>query len=98
MEEDSDAVRRAKDLEVQAVRAAEEGNLEDALELLTRAVNEAPNYASPYNNRAQVCYSATDELSKLQQNMQLQKSVMDIFHDHHLSRPIASPYNNRAQI
>ena len=54
MEEDSDAVQRAKDLEVQAVRVAEEGNLEDALELLTRAVNEAPNYASPYNNRAQV--------------------------------------------
>ena len=54
VEEDSDVVQRAKDLEVQAVRAAEEGNLEDALELLTRAVNEAPNYASPYNNRAQV--------------------------------------------
>ena len=54
MEEDSDAVQRAKDLEVQAVRAAEEGNLKDSLELLTRAVNEAPNYASPYNNRAQV--------------------------------------------
>lgn len=54
VEEDSDAVQKAKDLEVQAVRVAEEGNLEDALELLTRAVNEAPNYASPYNNRAQV--------------------------------------------
>ena len=54
VEEDSDAVQKAKDLEVQAVRAAEEGNLEDALELLTRAVNEAPNYSSPYNNRAQV--------------------------------------------
>ena len=64
MEEDSDVVQRAKDLEVQAVCAAEEGNLEDALELLTRAVNEAPNYASPYNNRAhvQVCYNAADEL------------------------------------
>ena len=54
IEEDSDAVQRAKDLQVQAVRAAEEGNLEDALALLTRAINEAPNYASPYNNRAQV--------------------------------------------
>ena len=54
VEEDSDAVQRAKDLEVQAVRVAEEGNLEDALEVLTRAVNEAPNYASPYNNRTQV--------------------------------------------
>ena len=53
MEEDSDPVQRAKDLEVQAVQAAEEGNLEDALELLMRAVSEAPNYASPYN-RAQV--------------------------------------------
>ena len=54
VEEDSDAVQKANDLEVQAVRVAEEGNLEDALELLTRAINEAPNYASPYNNRAQV--------------------------------------------
>ena len=54
VEEDSDAVQRAKDLEVRAVQAAEEGNLEDALELLTRAANEAPNYTSPYNNRAQV--------------------------------------------
>ena len=40
--------------EVQAVWAAEEGNLEDALEVLMRAVNEAPNYTSPYNNRTQV--------------------------------------------
>ena len=45
--------RRTK-VHVQAVRAAEEGSLGDALELLHRAVTEAPDYASPYNNRAQV--------------------------------------------
>ena len=57
-------MQRAKNLEVQEVCVAEEGNLEDALELLMRAVNEAPNYASPYSNRAhvQVCYNAADEL------------------------------------
>ena len=54
VEGDPDAVQRAKNLEVQAVQAAEEGSLGDALELLNRAVAEAPNYASPYNNRAQV--------------------------------------------
>jgi len=54
VEGDPDAIQRAKNLEVQAVRAAEEGSLGDALELLSRAITEAPNYASPYNNRAQV--------------------------------------------
>ena len=47
-------VPRAKELEVEAVKAAESGRLADALELLNRAVEVAPRYASPYNNRAQV--------------------------------------------
>ena len=49
VEGDPAAIQRAKDLEVQAVRATEEGSLGDALELLHRAVTEAPNYASPYS-------------------------------------------------
>ena len=53
-EADSEEVKRAKLLEVEAVRAAEEGSLGDALELLNQAVTVAPNFASPYNNRAQV--------------------------------------------
>ena len=52
--EDSPEVLRAKELEIQAVRAAEGGSLGDALELLNRAITETPDYASPYNNRAQV--------------------------------------------
>ena len=64
VEGDPAAIERAKDLEVQAVRAAEEGSLGDALELLHRAVTEAPNYASPYNNRAQVSLSGRVELSE----------------------------------
>ena len=51
---ESEEVKRAKLLEVEAVRAAEGGSLGDALELLNQAVTVAPNYASPYNNRAQV--------------------------------------------
>ena len=53
-EADSEEVKRAKLLEVEAVRAAEGGSLGDALELLNQAVTVAPNFASPYNNRAQV--------------------------------------------
>ena len=53
-DEESEEVKRAKMLEVEAVRAAEGGSLGDALEILNQAVTVAPNYASPYNNRAQV--------------------------------------------
>ena len=51
---ESEEVKRSKLLEVEAVRAAEGGSLGDALELLNQAVTVAPNYAFPYNNRAQV--------------------------------------------
>ena len=53
-EAESEEVKRAKLLEVEAVKAAEGGSLGDALELLNQAITVAPNYASPYNNRAQV--------------------------------------------
>ena len=51
---DSQEVVKARALEVQAVRAAEEGDLDKSLELIKLAIETAPDYASPYNNRAQV--------------------------------------------
>jgi len=49
-----DEVREAKRLEVEAVQEAESGRLDQALQLLERAVAMAPEYPSVYNNRAQV--------------------------------------------
>lgn len=43
-----------KEMEIAAVRKAEEGDLEAALAQLNQAVQLAPSYASLYNNRAQV--------------------------------------------
>lgn len=44
----------AKKLEIQGVRAAESKNLDEALSLLTRAIELYPTRASLFNNRAQV--------------------------------------------
>lgn len=52
--DESEAVKAAKALEVEAVREAEQGRLAQALSLLTEAVTMAPECPSPYNNRAQV--------------------------------------------
>ena len=46
--------QEVKDLEKAGVRQAEEGDLSGALEQLTRVLELVPNYASGYNNRAQV--------------------------------------------
>lgn len=51
---DSEEVQGAKRLEMEAVKVAEQGRMEDALTLLTQAMALAPHYPSPYNNRAQV--------------------------------------------
>ena len=51
---ESEEVKRAKSLEVEAVNAAESGDLTRALSLLTEAITTAPHYPSSYNNRAQV--------------------------------------------
>lgn len=45
---------KAKELELEAVKCAESGNLQRALELLTEAQKVSSEYASVYNNRAQV--------------------------------------------
>ena len=44
----------AKDLELEGVKCAENGDLPRALELLTEAQKMSSDYASAYNNRAQV--------------------------------------------
>jgi hypothetical protein len=71
-EAESEEVKRAKLLEVEAVRAAEGGSLGDALELLNQAITVAPNYASPYNNRAQVREEERDKGGTLYQALVLQ--------------------------
>ena len=48
------SVVRAKEIELEAVQTAENGDLDRSLELLKEAMEIAPNYASLYNNRAQV--------------------------------------------
>ena len=53
--EDSDEVKQAKALEIEGVKTAEQGKLEEALSILTEAITIASHYPSPYNNRAQVC-------------------------------------------
>ena len=49
-----DVPQEVKDLEKAGVRQAEEGDLSGALDQLTRVLELVPNYASGYNNRAQV--------------------------------------------
>ena len=56
------APREVREMEVKAVKAAEEGRLDEALQLLTEAVAMAPNSASIYNNRAQVTSHDTTSL------------------------------------
>ena len=57
-EQQQPAPREVREREVRAVQAAEEGRLDEALQLLNEAVAMAPDSASVYNNRAQVrsCY------------------------------------------
>lgn len=45
--------KKAKDLEVAAVKAAESGNLDEAIRLFTEAISVCPDRPSCYNNRAQ---------------------------------------------
>ncbi|KAF0294670.1 Tetratricopeptide repeat protein 36 [Amphibalanus amphitrite] len=53
-ESDSEECRRSRQLERDAVQAAEAGDHQTALRLLTEAVSAAPQRPSPYNNRAQL--------------------------------------------
>jgi hypothetical protein len=66
------APREVREMEVKAMVAAEEGRLDEALQLLNDAVVKAPDSASVYNNRAQVasfsrCISCDSRWRKLYQ-------------------------------
>lgn len=52
-ENNSETVKESKSLEVEGVKLAEAGNLEEALKSFTQAIQITPSMASGYNNRAQ---------------------------------------------
>ena len=53
-EDDIPNLHEIKALETAAVKLAEGGNLTEALNALNKVITLSPNYASVYNNRAQV--------------------------------------------
>ena len=53
IEVETDAVKEAKQLEVEGVKQAEAGHTDRALELFSQAIHIAPEHASSFNNRAQ---------------------------------------------
>ena len=52
--EETQEEKKAKELEISAVKSAEEGQVDIALNYLNEAISCSPNSASVYNNRAQV--------------------------------------------
>ncbi|XP_066995568.2 tetratricopeptide repeat protein 36 [Anabrus simplex] len=50
---ETDRIKNVKCLEVEGVKAAESGDLDEAIDIFTRAIQMAPEWASGYNNRAQ---------------------------------------------
>lgn len=52
-EEETDDIKVSKQLEIEGVQAAESGEIESALNLFSRAIQNTPQRASGYNNRAQ---------------------------------------------
>ena len=53
VENETEDVKDAKEIEIEGVRLAEKGNIDLSLEMFTKAIQLAPNRASGYNNRAQ---------------------------------------------
>ena len=51
---DGALLQQVKELETKGVQEARQGNLTEALTLLTQAIELVSSYSSPYNNRAQV--------------------------------------------
>lgn len=51
---EAEVLGKVKQMEIDAVRAAEKGELEESLEILNNAINIAPTHASCFNNRAQL--------------------------------------------
>ncbi|PVU86320.1 hypothetical protein BB560_006757 [Smittium megazygosporum] len=60
--------------EKEAVKLAEEGNLEEARDMLSQIIKEHPRYASAYNNRAQVYRLLKDDQSTL---ADLDKAILE---------------------
>ncbi|XP_062614638.1 tetratricopeptide repeat protein 36-like [Saccostrea cucullata] len=52
-EEETDEIKVSKQLEIEGVQAAESGDIETALNSFSRAIQNTPQRASGYNNRAQ---------------------------------------------
>ena len=50
---ETEAHKHAKAIELHAVKAAESGDMQAALDLFSEAISVAPDWASAYNNRAQ---------------------------------------------
>jgi len=66
VEVETDEIKEAKQLELEGVQQAEEGNVERALELFNQAIELAPTHASAYNNRAQALRLRGDTQGALQ--------------------------------
>ncbi|XP_048729716.2 tetratricopeptide repeat protein 36 homolog isoform X2 [Ostrea edulis] len=70
IEEETDDIKVSKQLEIEGVQAAESGEIESALNLFSRAIQNTPQRASGYNNRAQALrlkgdiQGALDDLNK----------------------------------
>lgn len=51
---DEDIGEELKQLEIQAVNAAQDGNLDASLTMFNKLLQQVPKYSSAYNNRAQL--------------------------------------------
>jgi Flp pilus assembly protein TadD len=51
--DDNEQVLAAKQLEIEAIQLAESGQIDAAIDMLNRAIDQCPQRASAYNNRAQ---------------------------------------------
>eukprot|EP00112_Aurelia_sp_Birch-Aquarium-sp1_P007557 Seg1823.11 transcript_id=Seg1823.11/GoldUCD/mRNA.D3Y31 product="Tetratricopeptide repeat protein 36" protein_id=Seg1823.11/GoldUCD/D3Y31 len=60
---------KVKELEIEGVNAAEAGDMEKSLQVLNNAINLAPNYASSYNNRAQL-YRIQGDMEAAKQDLE----------------------------
>ncbi|TPX45778.1 hypothetical protein SeMB42_g01312 [Synchytrium endobioticum] len=81
-----------KQLESQAVKAAEAGNVQSALSIFTECITKCDHYASAYNNRAQVYRLMNDDDKALQD---LHKAVHYAGNDH---KVLGNAYTQRAAI
>ncbi|XP_058464038.1 tetratricopeptide repeat protein 36 homolog [Malaya genurostris] len=75
-EPENSRILESKGLELEAIALTENGNLTDAIELFTKAIEIAPERPAPWNNRAQVYrYSGNESaaLHDIEQALHLSK-------------------------